>query len=391
MTDSSSTVRESSIKTPLRLPILSRKSGLLPPEYEGLPSRASQTGDLTLDVWPPAGLTLHSKVRFFDPCGDKLEHNICYLKSSNEGFVYVLKAYDVQCVGKGPKEYATINSRMEQHLKDNPWRDKEVREVLSLAGFWRNILSDCIAPHMSENRRSVIFFSEYLDSGDLWDFVSLTRDSPVIPSPVVATNLLDQLLPVLNYLHKINIVHGDISLENILLRMRTGRKRPTTYNGFDLVLIDFCRATTRFNTISYLAYGKELYREPAAEPVDDNRSADLYALGVCAKSVITSRVPYFSDHVQDVLVDLPPTRLKSVVTALLSPSLTVRDAIAAQYGSAYRTRRKQQRKRKRPNSAKNKVSVSKYDRPMRTLTPKKPYGTSEASTSAGSMAVDPTP
>ena len=106
--------------------------------------------------------------------------------------------------------------------------------------------------------------------------------------------LLD-MLPVLEYIHGRNIIHRDISLENVMLR--DNQSKP--------ILIDFGVVKEKLSQIFSTALSSQNYSNQGSivgkigySPPEQLRfgkcypSSDIYALGVCAIIMLTGKMPY---------------------------------------------------------------------------------------------------
>jgi serine/threonine protein kinase len=117
----------------------------------------------------------------------------------------------------------------------------------------------------------------------------LADGNQAVFSEVELVEWLKDLLPVLQYLHEMNIIHRDISLENIMFSF--DQKKP--------MLIDFGLVKEKVSQIWSIGtvLGKVGYSPP--EQLRMGRSypsSDLYALGVCAIVLLTGKMP-------DLLID----------------------------------------------------------------------------------------
>jgi serine/threonine-protein kinase len=144
--------------------------------------------------------------------------------------------------------------------------------------------------------------------------------------------LLAQLLPVLQYLHSVGIVHRDISPDNLIQRNSDGRP----------VLIDFGGVKQLVVNVRYQLGDPHPYQEnegqvtrlgklgyAPAEQMDSgvvSPSTDLYALGVTAIVLLTGKHPedLFDDrhkqwHWHEETGDLSPS-LQAVLDRMVAPN-----------------------------------------------------------------------
>lgn len=116
---------------------------------------------------------------------------------------------------------------------------------------------------------------------------------------------LNHLLPVLSYIHERNIIHRDISLENIMLRMRDSKgwdaTNPVSTLGLP-ILIDFgaVKAVESYLFSAYPAYSSsEVTRvgKPGYAPPEQLQTgkvyphSDLYALAASCLVLLTGKEP----------------------------------------------------------------------------------------------------
>jgi calcium-dependent protein kinase len=97
------------------------------------------------------------------------------------------------------------------------------------------------------------------------------------------SNIINQISSGLNHIHSLDIIHGDIKLENIMI-----------YNTkIKIVDFDLARiAKTKYIFSEYI-YGTENYIAP--ESFDMNvysKNADLWAFGILLYKLVTGKFPY---------------------------------------------------------------------------------------------------
>lgn len=147
---------------------------------------------------------------------------------------------------------------------------------------------------LTENERLFIV-QEYIDGKNYSQILSerLSKKGRPFSETEVRAWLLD-MLPVLEYIHDRNIIHRDISLDNVML----------PHNQSKPVLIDFGVVKEKFtqilsvqspfqHSIQGSVVGKIGYSPPEQLRLGQcYPSSDIYALGVCAVVLLTARMPY---------------------------------------------------------------------------------------------------
>ncbi len=100
--------------------------------------------------------------------------------------------------------------------------------------------------------------------------------------------LLENLLPVLRYVHAHNLIHCNIKPENIIL------KSPSNFIGKDLVLVDFgaARTVTSIDLTSESLIGSAEYAAPEQAKGKLVVTSDLYSLGVTCIYLLTQIPPF---------------------------------------------------------------------------------------------------
>jgi serine/threonine protein kinase len=94
--------------------------------------------------------------------------------------------------------------------------------------------------------------------------------------------ILEQLLPVIEFIHNQNLVHCDIKPENIIFR-----------NG-DFILVDFAmsKVTTELATTANIIMGSPEYSAPEQTKGKPVLASDLYSLGVTCIYLLTHVPPF---------------------------------------------------------------------------------------------------
>ncbi len=139
-------------------------------------------------------------------------------------------------------------------------------------------------------RELLFLVQDYVEGPTYWQLFEQGRRL----SEAQATQLLEQLLPVLEYVHSKNVIHRDISLDNLIQRRGDGLP----------VLIDFGSVKQIAATALYESGGQPGTRvgKPGFGPSEQMQegkvspSSDLYALGMTVLVLLTGNEP---QHLQD--------------------------------------------------------------------------------------------
>ncbi len=116
-------------------------------------------------------------------------------------------------------------------------------------------------------------------------------------SEAEVTQLLTQLLPVLQYLHSVGIVHRDISPDNLIQRNADGRPVLIDFGGVKQLVVNVryqLGVSEPYQTSGgqVTLLGKEGYApEEQIQSGQVNPGSDLYALGVTALVLLTGKEP----------------------------------------------------------------------------------------------------
>ena len=146
------------------------------------------------------------------------------------------------------------------------------------------------------HEEQLFIVQEYIDGKNYLQILEerLSTKGKPFPEMEVREWLLD-MLPVLEYIHGSNIIHRDISLENIMLPNH--KSKP--------VLIDFGVVKEKFTKIFLTSSSSSQYYSQASvvgkigySPPEQLRlghcfaSSDMYALAVCALIMLTGKMPH---------------------------------------------------------------------------------------------------
>ncbi|MBD1862135.1 MULTISPECIES: serine/threonine-protein kinase [Trichocoleus] len=159
-----------------------------------------------------------------------------------------------------------------------------------------------------EDNQRLFSVQEFVDGQTYRHLLQERKTQGKVFSELEVLQFLSHLLPVLTYIHDRNIIHRDISLENIILRLRPSRAEEVAANstlGLP-ILIDFgavksvanylYTAFPSFSTSSYpseiTCVGKAGYAPP--EQLQTGKvhpHSDLYALAATSLVLLTGKEP----------------------------------------------------------------------------------------------------
>jgi len=128
----------------------------------------------------------------------------------------------------------------------------------------------------------LVLVMEYCGGGDLFTLVA--RDP--IPEKR-AKYIFKQILEGIGHLHKINIIHRDIKLENILLKEKGSDEIKITDFGMSRIVSRANLATTQCGTVEYSA--PEVFK---FQPY--GRECDYWSLGILLYDLLSSELPFNS-------------------------------------------------------------------------------------------------
>ncbi len=135
----------------------------------------------------------------------------------------------------------------------------------------------------TQNRELFFLVQDYVEGKTYEQLLNDRRNRGLTFSESEAVQLLQQLLPVLEYIHRSEIVHRDISPDNIILRSLDHKP----------VLIDF--GVVKAAATQAVHSGQTLVGKPGYAPIEQlhkgsaDSSSDLYALAVTIIVLLTGR------------------------------------------------------------------------------------------------------
>jgi serine/threonine-protein kinase len=138
------------------------------------------------------------------------------------------------------------------------------------------------------NTELLFLVQDYVAGKTYQDLIEERRQRGLAFSEKEVTQLLQDLLPVLDYIHQAGIIHRDISPDNIILREHD--RKP--------ILIDFGVVKAAANQITNQPVSQTFVGKPGYAPIEQIQkgkaepSSDLYALAVTIVVILTGREPH---------------------------------------------------------------------------------------------------
>lgn len=198
-----------------------------------------------------------------------------------------IKAMPLSWTGNNHNEFLCL------HPKENemPWRDVAITHYLS-----KDAKLDCVCEFVGLFRRSgdesdeICLVLSYCAGGDLFSWLEAsTPISAFSDREALQRTVLRRVFQAVNEVHKHGIAHGDLSLENVLVKADEERRTDTV----DICLIDFGAATS---LRACGLRGKPSYQAPEMHTGDeyDAQAADSFSLGVIAYTLLVGNYPWAS-------------------------------------------------------------------------------------------------
>ncbi len=165
----------------------------------------------------------------------------------------------------------------------------EFQTIVSLFGHEARRLSKLKHPHIVgihqvfEDNETAYMVLDYIDGYDLMDTIEHRRDR-LQPSDI--KDVLVKILGAVSYIHDHDILHRDISPDNILM----DKKMHPTLIDFGAAREEATRASRILSQLHVVKDGyspQEFYLAGTAQ----DRSSDLYALAASFYHIITGKVP----------------------------------------------------------------------------------------------------
>jgi len=208
--------------------------------------------------------------------------SVCLMKTIPEGRLVAVKRMPnawIQDSHRGFEEW-------HPHETEQPWSDIGCNCFLNSVGY--PYCMQFLGVFRDSQTTSVV--TEFANGGDLFQWAAELKEQPGPEREARVKPLVRQIMHGVQCLHNMSIVHGDLSMENVLLSSRedSGSTRAR--------LIDFGAATTeRF--VSKRATGKPSYQAPEMfgdECIRDGFLSDAFSVGVVLYAMCLMDYPWLS-------------------------------------------------------------------------------------------------
>jgi len=189
--------------------------------------------------------------------------------------------------------------------------------------------ADCFVQLLDvlEDSDHVFLVMEYIEGAELFDLVD---QFPYGVPEVLCMKILRQIFVAVDHLHRNNIAHRDLKLENILYNSKTEK----------IKIIDFGFASTTESKLDDYC-GSIHYISPQIlnKVPFDGKKADVWALGVIAYALLAVKFPFDDENddqsniffqIRRGLFDVPPhfsNLARSFVEELLNPNEEARPSV----------------------------------------------------------------
>jgi len=141
-----------------------------------------------------------------------------------------------------------------------------------------------------EGESEIYLFMELCGGGSMLDY---TRDIP-LPEPICRF-YFEKLLDGLDYIHKTNICHRDLRLENILLDNK-GVLKITDFGQSKVFNPGWDLHQTQFVGSMY-----HLSPEQLQGKIYSGEKVDIWSAGICLYNMLTASFPFFSSNIEEMM------------------------------------------------------------------------------------------
>lgn len=152
----------------------------------------------------------------------------------------------------------------------------------------------CRLHDVIEDSKAFYIVMEKVGGMDLFE----TLDSEGAASPSSAQEVLRQLLTSVAHLHRHNMVHKDLKLENVMLDSSKGTKSVSA-SAVKVIDFDTVEEWSPCAKVAKDVVGTDQYISPEAYAGKYSPLSDIFAVGVVAYRLLTGKFPYVDDMFDD--------------------------------------------------------------------------------------------
>jgi len=171
-------------------------------------------------------------------------------------------------------------NRLKSNIKMQQRLEQEIQVLQRIA----SIESDLFVKFYEsfEDESHVYIVTEFVEGGELYELV---EKFPFGVPELLSKSILKQIFTGVALLHKNNIVHLDLKLENIMYNPENDKIKIIDF-GFAMATADKQRLTEYCGSLHYIA-PQLLYKIPY-----DGFKADVWSLGVLSFALLSSKFPF---------------------------------------------------------------------------------------------------
>jgi len=208
--------------------------------------------------------------------------SVCLMRVVGEDALVAVKQMPNDWIRESHQAFEEVHP----HETEQPWSDIGCNCFLNSVNY--PYCMQLIGVFRDQKTTSVV--TEFANGGDLFNWASELTEQPGLERETRVKPLAKQILHSVQCLHNRSIVHGDLSMENVLLSSREGVGSP------HVRLIDFGAATTeRF--AAQRVTGKPSYQAPEmfdGERTRDGFLSDAFSAGVVLYAMCLMDYPWLS-------------------------------------------------------------------------------------------------
>jgi len=232
----------------------------------------------SVQPWPAGRLETLGKIED----ASRNQGSVCLVRTVDEGVLLAVKRMPNAWIRDSPQAFEEAHpGEIEQ-----PWSDIGCNCFLNSVGYPYCMQLFCV--YRDQEATSVV--TEFANGGDLFEWASELKEQPGLERELRVKPLIKQIMHAVQCLHNLSVVHGDLSMENVLLSTREGADSPRAR------LIDFGAATAQ-RFVAQRATGKPSYQAP--EMFDDvgprdGFLSDAFSVGVMLYAMCLMDYPWVS-------------------------------------------------------------------------------------------------